>query len=112
MDKAKVVEVIPKKRGRPVVPVAKGFEVLSNGLFKHQWEWLKSYGQQTGMRDGAVVQREAVQWFIDGVEASRAEVISTPEQDEDFDKLIQASNKSKASSNKSNKPNKPRSNKK
>jgi hypothetical protein len=98
MGKAKVVARLTNEErkklglpvlGRPAITVPEGFEILSNGLFIHQWEWLKNYARLTGNRDGAQAQREAVQWFIDGVEASRAEVAATPEQDQEFEKLIQ-----------------------
>lgn len=80
--------------GKPPVQVAEGMEILSNGLYKHQWEWLKNYGLNSAQpAEGAVVQRMAVQWFIDITEASRAGTIATPEQDRDFEKLSLSKNK-------------------
>lgn len=77
--------------GKPPVQVAEGKQILSNGLYEDQWEWLKAYGNNAVPKmEGAVVQRMAIQWFIDATEASRVGVVATPEQDRDFEKLSQA----------------------
>jgi hypothetical protein len=90
--------------GRPPVNTPPEFQMMSNGLYVHQWDWLKEYGRSSvPPRDGAEIQRMAVQWFIDATEASRNSFVPTPEQDQDFEKLLSLKSKKTSKSTKSTK---------
>lgn len=91
--------------GRPTTNTPPEYQMMSNGLYVHQWEWLKAYGRNSvPPKNAAEIQRMAVQWFMDATEASRSSPVFTPEQDQDFEKLSQLSKK-KSNKRKSNKSN-------
>lgn len=83
-----VTELVIKKAGRPPVPEEQ--EVLTNGLARQQWEWIKREAKSKGIH-AAQYQRFMIQCFIDSVEASRNGSPATQKDDKKYERLIKQS---------------------
>jgi hypothetical protein len=104
MSKQSVPVVVEKpRRGRPDKE-DRGSIILSNGLSARQWEWLqREANNKVPAVDAAYLQRLAVQTFIDAVEASRTGPVATPEQDQQFEKLVKSKTTNPKNQTRSNK---------
>ena len=80
-------------RGRPVIIRKEGENILSNGWFERQWQWIQREAALIPM-DAAVYQRIVMDWWIDSIEASRTGAVVTPEQDQAFEKLVRGAKNS------------------
>lgn len=73
----------------------RGEIVRNNGFTERQWEWFQKEAATKSMDTMTYIRMYPAQWWIDSVEASRIGSVATPEEDEEFNKLI--SNKKKVS---------------
>jgi hypothetical protein len=66
----------------------RGEIIRNNGFSEKQWEWLSKEAESKNMDTMTYVRTYPVQWWIDSLEASRSGPVATPEDDEQFNKLV------------------------
>ena len=73
-------------RGAPKKVRKEGEEILSNGFYARQWEWIKKEAVLVH-QDGAQYLRWVVDLHIDSITASRTGPVATQEEDKTFEQL-------------------------